>query len=105
MRPLAPDFPISDRPRFAPWIVFLGAFLIPLIYLPTLGTRFDFIDDGNLVYPAPPMPLGERLGLVWQKIAANYEHLGPFRLGFLEALVRIADWRASARYTSPGGGA
>ena len=79
MRPLALDFPTSDRPRFAPWMVFLGAFLIPLIYLPTLGTRFDFIDDGNLVYPAPPMPMGDRLGLVWQKIAANYEHLGPFR--------------------------
>ena len=53
MRPLALDFPTSDRPRFAPWMVFLGAFLIPLIYLPTLGTRFDFIDDGNLVYPSP----------------------------------------------------
>ena len=23
--------------------------------------------------------------------------LGPFRLGFLEALARLADWRASAR--------
>jgi CRISPR-associated endonuclease/helicase Cas3 len=26
--------------------------------------------------------------------------LGPFRLGYLEATVRMADWRASAR---PGG--
>src|SRR5262249_29828279 len=28
---------------------------------------------------APPMPASERLHLVWQKIVANYEHLGPFR--------------------------
>jgi hypothetical protein len=65
--------------RFSPWIVLLGGLVIPLVYVPTLGTRFDFIDDGNLVYPAPPMPLGDRVELVWQKIVANYEHLGPFR--------------------------
>jgi hypothetical protein len=49
------------------------------LYLPTLATRFDFIDDGNLVYPAAPMPLHQRLHLVWDKIVANYQHLGPFR--------------------------
>ena len=65
--------------RFPPWIVFLGAIVISLIYLPTLGTNFDFVDDGNLVYPAPPMPLDQRVELVWQKIVANYDHLGPFR--------------------------
>jgi len=40
-----------DQPRFSPWIVLLGGLVIPLVYVPTLGTRFDFIDDGNLVYP------------------------------------------------------
>jgi hypothetical protein len=70
---------VVERPRFSTWIVLLGAIAIPLIYLPTLGTRFDFIDDGNLVYPSPSMPIGDRVGLVWQKIVANYEHLGPFR--------------------------
>jgi hypothetical protein len=65
--------------RFSPWIVLLGGLVIPLIYVPTLRTRFDFIDDGNLVYPSPPMPLGDRVELVWEKIVANYEHLGPFR--------------------------
>ena len=29
------------------------------------------------------------------------EELGPFRLGFLEALVRLADWRASAIHDNP----
>jgi CRISPR-associated endonuclease/helicase Cas3 len=33
-------------------------------------------------------------------VLRDREDLGPFRLGFLEALVRLADWRASA---SPGG--
>src|SRR5262249_18018083 len=38
-----------------------------------------FIDDGNLVYASGPMPLGQRLEVVWRKIVANYEDLGPFR--------------------------
>src|SRR5436190_22780013 len=70
--------PVARR-RFAPWLVLAGALGIPCVYLPTLATPFDFIDDGNLVYPAPPMPFGERLALVWDKVVANYEHLGPFR--------------------------
>jgi len=57
----------------------LAAVLLPCLYLPTLRTRFDFIDDGNLVYPAPPMSAAQRLHRVWERIQANYEHLGPFR--------------------------
>jgi hypothetical protein len=53
--------------------------LVTALYLPTLWTRFDFIDDGNLVYPAAPVPVIERLQLVWEKIEANYHDLGPFR--------------------------
>src|SRR5438045_7617986 len=71
--------PPADRPRFGWRVLLAGAVLLPALYLLTLNTPFDFIDDGNLVYPAPPMPLGERLGLVWEKVVANYEHLGPFR--------------------------
>lgn len=66
------------------------ALLLACAYLPSLATRFDFIDDGNLVYPAAPMPVAERLGLVWQKVVANYEHLGPFRP------VLWAHWEAKA---------
>src|SRR5262249_55046256 len=79
MRLMTQSPQIADSPRFPLWIVLLGASVIPLIYTPTLGTRFDFIDDGNLVSPAPLMPLGPRLDLVRQKIVANYQHLGPFR--------------------------
>ncbi len=75
----APAAGPAARRRFPAWLVLAGALLLPLVYLPTLGTRFDFIDDGNLVYPAPPLPVGERLHLVWEKVVANYEHLGPFR--------------------------
>jgi CRISPR-associated endonuclease/helicase Cas3 len=32
------------------------------------------------------------------------DRLGPFRLAFLEAVVRVADWRASARYDDPAPG-
>ena len=62
-----------------PWWIPAGAVLLALIYLPTLSTRFDFIDDGNLVYPTRPMPLDQRAAVVWHKIVANYEDLGPFR--------------------------
>jgi hypothetical protein len=75
MNPMNPP----ATPRFSPWLVLLGALVIPLIYLPTLSARFDFIDDGLVAYPAPPMPIGARLHLTWDKIVANYEHLGPFR--------------------------
>ena len=71
--------PVNNSRRRFPWWVLLGAVLLPCVYLPTLQTPFDFIDDGNLVYPAPPLPVGERLHRVWQRIVANYQHLGPFR--------------------------
>ena len=75
--PPAP-LPTSETRRF-PWWVLAGAVLVPCLYLPTLGTGFDFTDDGNLVYPAPPMSLPQRLALMWEKVEANVEDLGPFR--------------------------
>jgi hypothetical protein len=87
------DSPLRNAPaepgRFPAWVA-LWALGLACLYLPSLATRFDFIDDGNLVYPAPPMPLGQRLALVWEKVVANYEHLGPFRP------VLWAHWEAEA---------
>ena len=77
--PKAPSVPRASTCSRSPWWIFVGAALLASLYLPTLATRFDFIDDGNLVYPSGPMPLGQRLHLVWEKIEANYRHLGPFR--------------------------
>src|SRR4051794_22856512 len=71
--------PPADRPRFGWRVLLAGAVLLPALYLPTLNTPFDFIDDGNLVYPAPSMALADRLHRVWERIEANYTHLGPFR--------------------------
>jgi hypothetical protein len=66
-------------PRF-PWWIVLGGLTIAAGYLPTLATPFDFIDDGNLVYPAPPgTTLAGHVELWWAKVKANYDHLGPFR--------------------------
>ena len=39
-------------PRF-PWWIPLGAVVIALGFARTVAAPFDFIDDGNLVYPAP----------------------------------------------------
>src|SRR5713226_1433283 len=71
----------SEKPAWttrASWVL-LWAILISSLYLPTLGTRFDFADDGNLVYPAPAMSPAERIELYWEKVIANYRDLGPFR--------------------------
>jgi hypothetical protein len=72
--------PPSPEPRGFPWWVVLGGVGLALGYLPTLAAPFDFIDDGNLVYPAPPgTTFGQHVGLWWDKVRANVEHLGPFR--------------------------
>jgi len=67
-----------DTPRTASWVP-AGGLLLAALYLPTLGTPFDFVDDGNLVYPTPGLSAGGHVGLWWEKVEANYEHLGPFR--------------------------
>jgi hypothetical protein len=67
-----------DTPR-SPWWIPAGGLLLAALYLPTLATPFDFVDDGNLVYPTPGLSAGEHVGLWWEKVEANYEHLGPFR--------------------------
>jgi hypothetical protein len=78
--PMTPTASTTHEPAwFSRWWIPLAALLLVMLYLPTLGTRFDFIDDGNLVYPEPPMPLGERVSVAWDKVIANYQHLGPFR--------------------------
>ena len=60
--------------------IVLGAVVLALGYLPTLFAPFDFIDDGNLVYPGPPgLGLPGHVDLWWAKVRANVEHLGPFR--------------------------
>jgi hypothetical protein len=70
---------MTEPSRF-PWWIVGGALLLAAGYLPTLRTPFDFIDDGNLVYPAAAgTSLAGHAELWWEKVVANYEHLGPFR--------------------------
>src|SRR5687767_9006001 len=72
--------PAPAAPARFPWWVPAGAVALALAYLPTLFAPFDFVDDGNLVYPAPPgTTLREHAGLWWERVATNVEHLGPFR--------------------------
>ena len=74
------NVPVSSGPaRRFPWWLPLSAVLIPCIYLPTLATRFDFADDGVLVYPAPAQNVAERLGQVWQDTLSDFHRTGPFR--------------------------
>ncbi len=83
------------RGRF-PWWALLGAVLLPCVYLPMLAGRFDFIDDGDLVYPTGPLPTwGARGAHLWGRIESNYRHLGPFR-PFLHAY-----WEAEVELLGP----
>ena len=60
------------------WWIVVGAGLLSCVYLPTLNMPFDFIDDGNLVYPAGPMPL-ERRRTRLAKDRSQLSRSGPFR--------------------------
>ena len=62
-----------------PLSLLAAGFLFALGYWPTLGAPFDFMDDGNLVYPTPGLTARGHVELWWDKVAANVEHLGPFR--------------------------
>ena len=70
---------MPEQSRF-PWWIPAGGLLLAALYLPTLATPFDFIDDGNLVYPAASgLSLAGHAELWWEKVESNYDHLGPFR--------------------------
>lgn len=69
---------IAHNRPFPLWLLATG-FLFACGYWPTLAAPFDFMDDGNLVYPTPGLTARGHVELWWDKVAANVEHLGPFR--------------------------
>ena len=69
---------IAHNRPFPLWLLAAG-FLFAFGYWPTLAAPFDFMDDGNLVYPTPGLTARGHVELWWDKVAANVEHLGPFR--------------------------
>ena len=68
----------DSRPSF-PWWIVGGAVLLAAAYLPTLAMPFDFLDDGNLVYPTRGLSFTGHVAQWWEKVAANVNHLGPWR--------------------------
>ncbi len=72
--------------------------------LPALDFDGEHSDETRLSLAL--MELGEGAqGPSWSERASNLlEHHGPFRLAWLETLVRIADWRASAAEQAPNNG-
>lgn len=75
-----PPDTVTSTPQKKPFTsILFWAALIACLYLPTLATPFDFIDDGNLVYPSHEATLAGKVDYYWKAVVANYEDLGPFR--------------------------
>lgn len=69
-----------------------AAILITGIYLPTLAARFDFIDDGSLVYPQgddSPAAVARR---AWETTLSDFRQRGPFRPVLWAHLAAEAEW-------------
>lgn len=78
-----------------------------LCRLPAGGLR-GAIDTPEVALSLDPMELGlsPRYGASWrERMQLLLERLGPFRLGYLEALLRAADCRASAEEDRSGSAA
>jgi hypothetical protein len=85
----------SHPRRPLPWWLLLSVLLIPCLYLPTLATRFDFADDGVLVYPGPARSASEHLNQIWQHTVEDFHGAGPFRP------VTWAHWSLAASLMGP----
>lgn len=73
----------------------LPAFAVDDLSIPDTALALDVMELG-----------GGATGRSWAaRTHSLLEHYGPFRLAFLEALVRIADWRASEAEQKKGAGA
>ncbi len=70
----------------------LPALTIGEMALPETRLRLDVMELGDGAMGASWSTRTQRL----------LQELGPFRLAWLETLVRLADWRASARYSTEG---
>ncbi len=65
--------------RWSGWQIGLAAIAISLLYVPFLGTNFDFADDGVLVYPSGESSVRGYLDVVRMRTVEDFETRGPFR--------------------------
>ena len=74
---------------------------LPRLDLATSDGGYAELPSLKLSLEPAEMGLGERFGRSWtDRVARLRATLGPFTLAYLEALFRVADWRASKRNTS-----
>jgi hypothetical protein len=78
-----------------PWKLAAWALLISALYVPTILLRFDFNDDGCLVYPTASASLGQQLRHIWERSVREFHERGPFRP------VCWAHWEAAANLLGP----
>jgi CRISPR-associated endonuclease/helicase Cas3 len=71
--------------------------LIPALALPDVGGNSVELPALTLSLDAAALGVGRRYGASWtERTSRLLERHGPFALSFLETLLRLADWRASA---------
>ena len=106
-----PDFADAHDPALVLWLIgthhglgrpFFGfADAAPQVPLPALGVAAW---DPNATQPGPDSPAFDFGGFDWPALAADLTHRhGAWRLAFLEAVVRLADHRASEREKEQAG--
>ncbi len=69
----------SGQPHALRYWIFPAAALLACLYVPTLATPFDFVDDGSIVHPFRPDSAYQMYRVYLGRVWANFGHLGPFR--------------------------
>lgn len=78
----------------------LGGDVLPELELATREGGYAVLPELTLSLEPAEMGLGERYGKSWtDRVARLRSAFGPFTLAYLEALFRVADWRATKRTT------
>lgn len=74
--------------------------VLPTIDLVGAGGGREELPSLTLSLDAAAMGVGSRFGSSWgERVKSLLEHYGPAKLASLEAVLRVADWRASALET------
>lgn len=92
--------PFDQRSELSTIFGVLDGDTLPSLELAAPGGAYAKTPPLELCLEPAEIGLGERYGRAWSdRVADLLKAMGPFTLAYLEALFRVADWRASTRTT------